>query len=249
MDVEIEQALHRIYRVVTVKGRQHHVASLGCTNSFKRGFMVANLADQNDVRVLAYERAHGVSEIEADVRAYPGLLNAVDGVLDRILNRDYLARRILSQQLQAGIEGRGLARTGRADYQHQAGRVTQQAAIRVGDMLLHPQFLDADQRGVLWQQTDYNVLAMQRRLNLNAQIEARVAHPRLGTPALRQSPLGDVQLGAQFDHVDQPGILGRRDVVVIKIAQLAIDTQPHTNIGTISLQMDITGPVCNGVQQ
>jgi hypothetical protein len=42
-------------------------------------------------------------------------------------------------------------------------------------MLLHPQFLDADQRGVLWQQTDYNVLAMQRRLNLNAQIEARVA--------------------------------------------------------------------------
>ena len=50
-----------------------------------RGLEVANLADHDDVRILAQESAQGGGEVETDVLVHLHLVDAVQVELDRVL--------------------------------------------------------------------------------------------------------------------------------------------------------------------
>ena len=87
-----------------------------------RGLTVTDLADHDDVGVGAHHRAQAGGEREADLGGHLHLREACHFILDWVLHGDdVLLGRV--EQLQRGIERRGLARPGRAGHEHRAVRL------------------------------------------------------------------------------------------------------------------------------
>jgi hypothetical protein len=81
--------------------------------------MVANFADENDVRILAQDAAQARGEGQADLGAHLNLADAFDLVLDGVFDRDdVLVRRV--HALQRGVERGGLAGARGARHQDDA---------------------------------------------------------------------------------------------------------------------------------
>ena len=86
-----------------------------------RGLAVADLADHDDVGVVAQERAQARREGQVDLRVDLRLRDALELVLDRILDgEDVEVGRV--DLGEAGVERRRLARAGRAGDQQDAVR-------------------------------------------------------------------------------------------------------------------------------
>ena len=69
---------------------------------------VANLADHDHVRVLAHDVAQAAREGEADLGLDGDLVDALELILDRILDRDDLLVRAVDP-VERGVERRRLA--------------------------------------------------------------------------------------------------------------------------------------------
>ena len=76
--------------VVGVQGGEHQVAGQRGLDGDLRGLQVADLADHDDVRVLAQEGAQGAGEGEPDGLVDRDLDDALDVVLDRVLGGEQL---------------------------------------------------------------------------------------------------------------------------------------------------------------
>ena len=75
--------------------------------------MVADFADEDDVRGLPQHGPDDAGEVEADVVLHLDLVDAGQVVLDRVLGRDDLPIRPV-QLVQGGVQRGGLAGAGRA---------------------------------------------------------------------------------------------------------------------------------------
>jgi len=94
------------------------------------GLQVAHFADQHDVRILAQCRAQRFAESERvafDFALVDQAALAFVHEFDRVLDRDDVIGPIVIAVVNHSGQRRGLARTGRAGYKHQAAR--QQAQI------------------------------------------------------------------------------------------------------------------------
>jgi hypothetical protein len=104
---------------------------------------------------------------------------------------------------QAGIEGGGLAGPGRAADQHQPAGAVEQRQQAVQPRLNEAEFPQVQQAGVAHQQAEGAVLAVQRRQDVDAQVDAGQARPVVDQPAvLRPAVLGDVQAGPHLEVAD-----------------------------------------------
>src|SRR5260221_14249316 len=74
-----------------------------------RGFSVTHFADHDDVRVLAQDGAQGVGKGEVDLRMDLDLVDAVELVLDRVLDGDDLVGNRVDLG-QGRVQRGGLAR-------------------------------------------------------------------------------------------------------------------------------------------
>ncbi len=106
---------------VGVHRGQHQMPGQRRLHRDLRGLQVADLADHDDVRVLPQDRAQQGGEVQPDLRLDLDLVDARELVLDRVLDRDDLARDRVERQ-QPGIQRRGLAAAGRPGDQHDAVR-------------------------------------------------------------------------------------------------------------------------------
>ena len=77
------------------------------------GLEVANFADHHDVRRLPEHGAEGGGERHPDVVPHRHLVDAVELVFHRVLDRDDLAVGLVDE-MEAAVERRRLARAGRA---------------------------------------------------------------------------------------------------------------------------------------
>ena len=103
MHPEIEEPLHGIDGIVAVQRGQDQVSCLGSPDRFERRFRITNLTDENDIRVLSYECAHCISEMEANLRANLSLLDSANRVLDWILCRNHFTSLIVCEFAESCI--------------------------------------------------------------------------------------------------------------------------------------------------
>jgi hypothetical protein len=89
-DADVDETGHRARSVVRVQRRQHEVPGERCLDRDFRGLAVANLADEDDVRVLPHDRPEGRSESQPGALAHLHLHDARDAILDRVLDGHHI---------------------------------------------------------------------------------------------------------------------------------------------------------------
>ncbi len=166
---------------------------------------------------------------------------------DRILDRadvDLGSR----QLLEAGIQRRGLAGTGRAGDQDDAVRPLDH---RVPDLRLG--FLETERGEVLDQHLgienpQHEFLAEGGRHARQAQLDlGAVGRARLDAAVLRLALLGDIEPAHDFDPADHRGSDIGRDLV--DLVHGAIDPETHVALLAARLDVDVAGALVEGVLQ
>src|SRR5215471_14030935 len=104
-------------------------------NGCARGLHIAHLADHDYIRVLAQNGAQAVNEIQSDRRLDLHLVDARQLVFDRVLDREHLALDRV-EELQGGVEGRGLAAAGRAADEDNTVRQDEKPVYDIGGAII-----------------------------------------------------------------------------------------------------------------
>jgi hypothetical protein len=115
VEADLEQPRDALGRRVGVQRGHHQVAGERGLDGDARGFLVAHLADHDDVGVGAQEGAHGGGEGPADARVHLHLAQAGLGDLDRVLGGPDLALRGVDVAHHRVQRGRLAAAGGAAD--------------------------------------------------------------------------------------------------------------------------------------
>ena len=116
-------------RVVGVQRAEDHVPGERRLHGDLGRFQVADLADQDHVRVLPQDGPQAGGEGDVDVGVDRALDDAVDVVLDRVFGGDDLVGDVV-QLVEGGVERGGLAGAGRAGDQDDAVGLVDQLAER-----------------------------------------------------------------------------------------------------------------------
>ena len=115
----VEQPRHGFGRAVGVQRREHEVAGQRGLDRRLRGFLVADLADHDHVGIGAHEGPQGLGEGPVDAGIDLHLPQARLRDLDRVFGGPDLSLRRVDVH-ERRMQGRGLARTRRADAEHHA---------------------------------------------------------------------------------------------------------------------------------
>src|SRR5712691_12193661 len=109
----VEQADDRLRSAVRMQGGEHEVACQRSLDARTGGFLVAHLADHDDVRIGTQKRFHHGREIEAGLFVDLDLTQALLRDFDRIFRRPDLRIRSI-EKTEDRVQRRRLARAGRA---------------------------------------------------------------------------------------------------------------------------------------
>src|SRR5690606_36481646 len=222
--------------IVGVQRRQHQVAGERGLDRDARGLQVAHLADHDDVRVLAHDRTQRVREVEPDLRLGLDLVDALDLVLDRVLDGDDLdVRRV--ELAQRRVQRGGLARAGRAGDQQDAVRLLQHLAELRQEPVGEAEPLEVQHHRLAVEQAHHHALTVRGRHRADAQVQLLALHPQHDPAILRQASLGDVELAHDLDAAyDRRGQIDRR---AFAIDQHAIDAVTYLQAVHEWLDVDV----------
>ena len=105
---------------------EHQVPGQRCLDGDLRGLEITNFADHDDIGILAQNRPQRARERQFDPRAHLRLRDAVERVLDRVLDRHHVGR-VARQPRQRRVQRRRLARSRGPGDEHDAVRLADQA--------------------------------------------------------------------------------------------------------------------------
>ena len=132
---EVDDPVDRLGGVQGVQRGQHQVPGLGGRERRADGLLVAHLADQDHVGVLAQHPAHRPGEalrVLADLALVDDRELVAVQVLDRVLEGDDVARAGRVDVVDHRRQRRRLARAGRAGEQDDPARLLGQRADHLG---------------------------------------------------------------------------------------------------------------------
>ena len=198
LDAHVAQAGQATAGGIGVQRGQHQVAGQRRLDRGARGLDVAHFADQDDVRVLAHDRAQGAGEIQPDLRLDLDLVDAVHPVFHRVLDGDDLDPAFIELG-QRRVQRGGLAGAGRPGHQHDAVRLRQRLAqpCALGVGVAERAQVQADVLAV--EQAQHHRFAMRGRHGGHAQVEFAALHAQLDAAVLRQPAFGDVEPGEDLE--------------------------------------------------
>ena len=120
---DVDDAIECLRGIIRVQRREHQVASLSERQRDRDAVEVAHFAQEHNVRVLTQSAPQTVGEAE-HVGAHLALVDhrslVIVHVLDRVLDREDVARPLLVDSVDHRGEGGALSRAGRAHHKHQS---------------------------------------------------------------------------------------------------------------------------------
>jgi hypothetical protein len=150
-DPHVDEAGHGGGGIVGVQGGEYQVAGEARLHGDLGGLGVADLADHDDVRVLAQDGAQAAGEGQLDFRVNLYLADPLDLVLDGVLDGDdVLLRRV--EPVQGGVEGGGLAAAGGAGDEDDAAGTGQEPLHGREPRIRQPHVREVDDPLLLVQQ-------------------------------------------------------------------------------------------------
>ncbi len=238
-DADVEQARDHADRRVGVQRRVHLVAGHGGAKRHFGGVGVADLADQDDVRVLAHHRAHAVGEVELGGFGHRGLADHGHRILDRILEGhdvDALGIDVVEYRVQR----RGLAAAGRPGHQddafrtrdHQLEHVELVARARPSSSSGTRPFWRSRMRRTMFSPCIVGWAETRKSTEPPADVQRYAS-------VLRRARLGDVHVAHHLDahrHRRPVGLVQRAD-----LAQHAVDAVADAQEVLLRLEVDVGG--------
>src|SRR5216683_914695 len=110
-DAHVDEAKQGARRVGGVQRREHQVTGQRRLHGDLSGLAIPDLTDQDDVRILAQNRAQAVGKTDVGQLVDLALVDVVKGVLDRVLDRHDVAD-LLIELMNGGVKGGRLAAAG-----------------------------------------------------------------------------------------------------------------------------------------
>ena len=204
LDAHVEQAVHRRRRVVGVQGRQHQVAGERRLHGDLRGLEVADLADHDDVRVLAHDRAQRVAKVRPIcgftwIWLMPASWYSTGSSTVRIFTSGWLSA------VERGVERGRLAAAGRPGDQQDAVRLHQRVDEALERVVGEAELREVERDAALVEDPQHDALAVHRRHGRDAQVDLLALHAQLDAAVLRQPALGDVEVRHDLDARDHRG--------------------------------------------
>ena len=200
------------------------------------GFTVADLADQDHIRVLPHDVAQPGSEREPDLRIHLHLAQAGKLVFDRVFDRDDLAFAVV-QLLHHAVKRGGLAGTGRTDHEEDAVRNRNQLLELSEQRFIHAELAQVELHRILAQQAHHDALAVHDRNRADADVDLAAADLEIRAPVLRQTAFSDVQSADQLDARRDRGVVRQRQTQVLM--QHAVDAETDHQLRLLRLHMDV----------
>ncbi len=248
LDAHVEQARRRRHRVVRVQRAENQVArERGVDRDFGR-LQIANFADQDHVRVVPQKAAELPCERQADLRQNLRLVDAVQVILDRVFDRQDLQFRT-DDLLERRVKRRGLARSGRSGHQHDAVRPVDDLVERFERRPFHAEVGQRELDRAAIEDAHHDAFAEGHRDHADAQVDLAAVRLDLESAVLRQSPLGDVEVGEDLDAADDRVLKladGRRHV---RVLEHAVDAVAHAKVVLERFAVDVAGPLVDRFEQ
>ena len=245
-DAHVVQACQRGRGVVGVQGGQHQVTGLRCLDCNICRRLVPDFTDHEYVRVLPQQSPERGVKRQAYALVDIHLVGTGQDNFRRVFDgSDIHARRV--QVVQAGVQGHGFARSGRAGDQNHA--------IGFGNRLHHKrqfgvrqtQCRKAELVGLLVQNPQHNFFAMQGRQTADPHIHHALVERELHATVLRQPFLGNVQTRLHLDTRNDLFAQSRRRRR--HFIQHAIPAYPHPQQAVKGLEVYVGGLQFQSLEQ
>ena len=211
-----------------------------------RGLLVTDFAEHDHVRVLAQDGAQAAGKGQPGTRVDGSLADAGDSVFHRVLDREDVAAAVV-EAVEAGIQGRGLARTGRPRGQHYAVGPCQATAQALQHRRRHAQVAQRQQVGLLVEHAHHHPFAVDAGQGRDPHIHFAPRRTQGDTAILGLALFGDVQTGHDLDPRHQHG--RQRTRWAQHFAQVAIDTQAHHQALLEGFYVNVRGTQAQGLAE
>ena len=235
VEAQVRKATDGTGRVVGVQRREHEVAGERGLGRHRGGLGIADLAHEDDVRVLAQDRAERRREGHALLGLHLDLRDAGQFELDRVLDRHDVDVGTVDL-LQRGVQRGRLARARGAGHDHDAVAVRQQA-LEALELRRQQADLRERHRALRVEDADDALLGAARRDRGDAQVEGASVHDDARAPVLRTQPVGDVELRHDLDARDDAIERGERHLAGVH--EDAVDAVAHDALVAGRLQVDV----------
>ena len=176
-----------------VHGRDQQVPGQRGLDRRLRRHGVSDLADDQDVGVVAQGRAQGPREVEVRTGIDLRLRDALGLRLDRVLDREdvEIARARGDQVPERRVDCRCLAARGGAGQKHGALGSLDQVREPSQELIVHPELPEADLLAPRVGETDDHLLPMERREKRDPQADGASAELGVNAAVLRFASLVD----------------------------------------------------------
>ena len=156
--------------------RQHEVARQRSLDGDHTRLAVSNFADEDDVGVLAQNRAQCVGEGQAGLRIRLHLIDVLEAVLDGILDGHDVAR-LFVEEVERRVQGGRLARTGRTGDQDRAVRFAKRLLVQRELRRQEAKAFERLHAACPIEDSHHDLLAVDGRKRRYAQVDHRCRRP------------------------------------------------------------------------
>ncbi len=246
LESEIDEACDGTGGVVGVDRAEDEVPRAGGLERDLRRFLVADLTEQDDVGILAQHRAQHAPERQPLLLVDLDLVDALELILDRVLDRDdvRLRREDLAQER---IERGGLAAPGRAGDEDHALRLLRGVAKQLQVVRREAQAIEDLHALAGVENAERDLFAVLRGQARHAHVDALVRVPHLDAAVLRQAALGDVELRHHLQTRDQGILNPLREAECL--FEDAVDAIAHQHRVGLRLDVDVARPRLDALDQ